>query len=81
MILLKNFNIAKSNNGHIWPKPLPPLVQGSPETSHNSRRVPSLHSHGHALEEKLIGPLFPSCLPKVVSEVLEQLEGLWHQHS
>ena len=40
-----------------------------------------LHTQGHSLEEKLIGPLFPSCLPEVVSEVPEQLEGLWAQRS
>ena len=39
----------------------------------------SLHSHRHMLEEKLKGPLFPRCLPEVVSEVLKQLDGLWTQ--
>ena len=72
---------GKSNSGHTLSKPLQPQVQGSPERSHDSHHVPSLHSHGHSLEEKLVGPLLPSCLPEAVSEVPEQLEGLWAQHS
>ena len=52
--------IKRKNPGHSpsQPKSVDPFID--PKTA---VAFPPLYSHGHTLEKKLEGPLFPSCLP------------------
>ena len=59
---------------------LPTQVCGSLHRSQNCCGTPPLYGHGHTLEKKLEGPLFPSCLPEVASKVLEEMMSFWAQH-